>query len=378
MIDGARHVDRCNNFGGKGGYGVWSAFMSLVIWIGWNILMLRFFVYVDDNFGFERAEAHLFHVRLNRRLPMEQVRLLELWDEIGLPYEDQKQECGDVLRIIGFDIDPNAMSVTVPDESRDNFLRLVSDFLDSAPSDRRRTLREFQTLAGYANWILNVYQLGRPGLCALYDKMAGKSKPNTRMYLNTSIVRELCWLVDLVHSSPPVRIFQTVSWDSHHARDAGLHQLDVETDASARGLAYYFPPLALAYFSPLPVAPPSDTIFWFEALAVCSAINHAADVWASGFSPKLDRLLVRTDNMNTVSMFNSLRAKPAYNPLLISSIDARRRSSLDVHTTHIPGSVNIIADAVSREQFDLARHLVPNLTILTFQPPQDALGASKK
>ena len=37
----------------------------------------------------------------------------ELWDEIGLPYEDQKQESGDTLRIIGFDIDPNAMSVTI-------------------------------------------------------------------------------------------------------------------------------------------------------------------------------------------------------------------------------------------------------------------------
>src|SRR6267154_600205 len=56
-IEGARHVDRCNNFGGKGAYGIWSTFMSLVVWIGWSILRIQFFVYVDDNFGFECTEA---------------------------------------------------------------------------------------------------------------------------------------------------------------------------------------------------------------------------------------------------------------------------------------------------------------------------------
>jgi hypothetical protein len=51
-----------------------------------------------------------------------QVRLLELWDEIGLPYEDKKQELGPILRIIGFDVDPNAMTVTIPHEARSDFL----------------------------------------------------------------------------------------------------------------------------------------------------------------------------------------------------------------------------------------------------------------
>jgi hypothetical protein len=129
---------------------------------------------------------------------------------------------------------------------------------------------------------------------------------------------------------------------------AGLHQLEVFTDASSIALAYYFPSLNFAYYAPLPSNPPSNTIFWFEALAVCSAIHHAANIWACDFSPKLDRLLVRTDSMNSVHMFNSLHAKPAYNS---------------------------IVDAVSRENFSLARRLSPNLIILSFTPPRDALGA---
>jgi hypothetical protein len=100
-----------------------------------------------------------------------------------------------------------------------------------------------------------------------------------------------------------------------------------------------------------------------------------ADVWESDFSPKLDRLLVSTDNMNSVYMFNSCHAKPPYNSLLISSINVCTRSSLDVHVHHVAGENNTIADAISRKKFTLALKLIPNLTILSFTPPRDALGA---
>jgi hypothetical protein len=374
-IEGERHVDRCNNFGGKGGYGIWSAFMSLVVWIAWNLLHIHFFVYVDDNFGFERAEALSFHAHLSRRLPSQQARLLDLWDDIGLPYEDRKQEFGPTLRIIGFIVDPNAMTVTIPNDARSKLLSAISDFVTSTNTDRRHTLREFQALAGYVNWALNVYPLGRPGLSTLYNKIAGKTRANARIYLNTSIIRELLWLSNYISSAPPLRIFSPVSWDPVEARLAGLHQLEVFTDASPIGLAYYFPSLGLAYYAPLPPNPPSDTIFWFEALAICSAIHHAADIWACDFSPKLDRLLVRTDNMNCVYMFNSCHAKPSYNLLLLSSINVHIRSSLDVHACHVAGEHNTIADAISRKKFTLALNLIPDLTILSFTPPRDALGA---
>ena len=209
----------------------------------------------------------------------------------------------------------------------------------------------------------------------LYSKIAGKSRANARIYLNSGIICELRWLSNYVLTAPPVHIFSTTTWDPIEACSAGLHQLEVFTDASSKALAYYFPSLSLAYHVPLPANPPSDTIFWFEALAVSSAIHHAADIWARDFTPKLDRLLVSTDNMNTVHMFNSLHTKPSYNPLLVSSINTRIRSSLDVRVYHVPGEDNTVADAISHDKFSQACHLVPNLTILSFTPPRDALGA---
>ena len=252
-IEGEHHVDRCNNFGGKGGYGIWSAFMSLVAWIGWHIMMIRFFIYVDDNFGFERAEAHMFHAQLNRQLPLQQARLLNLWDDIGLPYKNKKQEWGPTLRIISFEVDPNAMTVTIPEDARENFLARITEFIDINGTDRRHTLHEFQGLAGYANWAFNVYPLGRPGLCNVYAKMTGKTKPNARIYLNSSIMSELRWLALYVKSAPPVRIFSATSWDPADAKLASILQLEVFTDVSSVALAYYFPSLKLAYHAPFRV-----------------------------------------------------------------------------------------------------------------------------
>jgi hypothetical protein len=267
------------------------------------------------------------------------------------------------------------MTVTIPNDARTKFLEHISDFMNTAGTDRQRTLREFQALAGYANWVFNVYPLGCPGLCTLYNKIAGKSKPNARIYLNSSLIRELHWLANYIESAPPARIFLTTSWDPADAKSAGLHQLEVFTDVSSIALAYYFPSLQLAYHAPLPQNPTSNTIFYFEALAVCAAINHAADVWSCDFTPKLDHLLVHTDSMNTVNMYNTLHAQPSHNQLLISSINAQFRSSLNVCAYHVPGKQNIIADAISRQNFKLAIQLIPNLTILPFTPPRDALGA---
>jgi hypothetical protein len=214
-------------------------------------------------------------------------------------------------------------------------------------------------------------------LCAqfTYHKIAGKTKPNAWIYLNLAIIGELCWPLHYIDTAPPICIFSAVSWEPAEARSVGIHQLEAFTDAFPTALAYYFPFLQLAYHACLPHNAPANTIFWFEALAVCLAIHHAAHVWACDFVPKLNCLLVFMDNMNTVDMFNSLHAKPPYNPILISTINVCTSTSLDVHMTHVPGDHNIVADVISGNNFPLAFRLIPNLTIYTFTPPQDALGA---
>ena len=130
--------------------------MSLVVWIAWNLFHTHFFVYVDDNFRFEHVEALLFHAHLSHRLPLQQMCLLNLWDDIGLLYKDWKQEFDSTLHIIQFIVNPNPMPITIPDACL-KLLSSISNFVNITNTDSCHMLCEFQALAGYVNWALNVY-----------------------------------------------------------------------------------------------------------------------------------------------------------------------------------------------------------------------------
>ena len=105
----------------------------------------------------------------------------------------------------------------------------------------------------------------------------------------------------------------------------------VYTDASGEGLAYWFPISNLGFQSPLPGEAPTGTIFYFEALAVTLAILAAA-----GLLPREGRVAIFTDNLNTVSMFNSLAALPSYNWLLMLSVDAIIGAQVDFRVFYVP------------------------------------------
>ncbi|KIJ18674.1 hypothetical protein PAXINDRAFT_59540, partial [Paxillus involutus ATCC 200175] len=62
------------------------------------------------------------------------------------------------LPVIGFDVDPNLMKVQMSDTSR---VKLIDDVWEFAQRGTRRALRDFQKIAGYLNWTLNVYPLLR-------------------------------------------------------------------------------------------------------------------------------------------------------------------------------------------------------------------------
>ena len=81
-------------------------------------LIQLLYIYVDDSFSVQKRGERLFYKRYHKYLPSNLTRLLQLWDFIGLPHEECKQVFGDVLPIIGFEVDLNLMRVRMSDESR--------------------------------------------------------------------------------------------------------------------------------------------------------------------------------------------------------------------------------------------------------------------
>jgi hypothetical protein len=53
-----------------------------------GLQIIRAFIYVDDSFSFAKAGDLTFYVKYQKKLPTDMVRLLLLWDELGIPHEE--------------------------------------------------------------------------------------------------------------------------------------------------------------------------------------------------------------------------------------------------------------------------------------------------
>ena len=321
--------------------------------------------YVDDHFSVCITGDLELYDKYEAFLPSDQVHLLQLWDEISLPHEEEKQINGACIPIIGFKVDPNTMSVTMSEAKQ---IQLIDACTAFTVRGARKTLREFQKLQGWVNWALNVFPHLRPALCKSYNKIIGKTRPEAPIRVNNTMRRELRWFVDHVKISNGIHMLKSVEWSPY---DGMATTLIGYTDASGSGMGIWFPGEYAGYQCPLPADGPKDLIFFYEALAICSAFYL-------GIKYECDRIAIYSDNTNAVDMFGSLRAKPVYNSILIAAVDFSVSNSIATKVYYVPGKQNIIADYLSRFLNAKALQLAPNMVIQDFQPPRDALGVAEK
>ncbi|KAG1767747.1 hypothetical protein EDD22DRAFT_967670 [Suillus occidentalis] len=366
-FDGERRIDRANVFGGRASQRIFHAFMSLVIWIAIFVRLIRAFIYVDDSFSFAKVGQLSYYVKYQKYLPSDMVTLLLLWDELGIPHEERKQIFGCPLPVIGFDVDPNLMKISLKDESKRELVRELKDF---ARYKSRRTLRDFEHIAGTLNWALNVCPLLRPGLSAVYAKTKGKTNSKGALWLNRSVVEELRWAAFHLDRSDGIYLFKSTSWDYS---PLPCDVLRVFCDASGSGMGYWYPSLNLGFQSNLPLHPVINDIFYSEALCIVSAIHDAVTRL-----PQNGRLAVYTDSLNSVYLFNSLSGGAGYNRLLMHTVEVILAFKVDFRVFHVSGDQNVVADHLSRWRASDACLASPGLRVLPFQPPRDAMGAAKK
>jgi len=371
-VDGLRYVDRCNAFGGRASGSIWIAFNSLVTWIARNIRGINnLMVYVDDSFKITTADSMEYYKPFQKSMPKDQIDLMNLWTDLNIPFKEKKQLFGSPLTIIGIDVDPNKMTFSLPDYARQDLLEHLDQFCMTSPSSKgtKFTLREWQRLAGWLNWSFNVFPLLKPALNNFYPKISGKDSPNSNIWVNNAVREDLQWASTHIRNSSGVFLLRAVHWDPDDADRI------IYCDACLEGMGFWYPHEAVSngFYSPVPLNIPEQFIFYYEALCVLSAIHHAATTSSTPI-----RIAIYTDNSNTVDIFNSLRALPAYNHILKSAVDVLIRTDHQIRVLYVPGMENDIADALSRQQFSYALETCPALTISIFEPPQLPLGAVKK
>lgn len=367
-----RSVDWNACFGNGGSPRIWNSIMGLVVWIAVYIfLIILLCCFMDDCYNVALKKDMELYEPYNQLFPREQVKLLRLFDFLGILHKLSKQVWGETLTIIGFEVDPNALTVTLPADGKAELVAQVSKFAGLC----QRTLQEWQQLTGWINWSLNVFPLLRPALANVYDKMKGKSVQSAKIFVNKAVQEDLTWFADHVETSSGVLLFASWDWDPLTDFDWVIYG-----DACLDGMGFWVPAESLGFSGETDKSSSlAHLIFYWEALTVLAALRWlVSSPSRRGTVERPLRFTFCSDSSNTVDMFHSLRALPQYNPILIASVDILIHSHIDLRVVHIPGSQNSIADALSRFDYATVYHLQPNATILPLQPPHVKLGATEK
>ena len=334
-------------------------------WIGKNKYeIINLAAYSDDSFGVEFAKNLTYYKPYGHYFPTNQAKLLCLWDHLGIPHKEKKQISGTNLTIIGILVDTNKLTLTLLPESKSDLISQLNEF---ARTPERKgikyALKDLQHLAGWFNWALNVYPLLRPALSNIYAKMSHSKpdKPLTKLYVNNAIRSDLLWAVDHLSQLPGKHVLKSLDWNLDSANFSAY------CDASLKGLSFWYPGLSARFYSSIPEDPPKDSIFYFEALSVLSAILHSTI-----FGFPINKLIIYMDNLNKVQMFNSFSALPAYNEILKTTVDhllSDLNNPIQLCVIHVSGDDNTVADALSCGLLHTIVDNVPNIAISPFSPP---------
>lgn len=83
---------------------------------------------MDDSFGIDDGGNLVWYYKYEKHMPRNQVKLLSLWDELGIPHQPHKQVFGTMLTIIGIYVNPNSLTSTLPKQALNVLLQEIEDF----------------------------------------------------------------------------------------------------------------------------------------------------------------------------------------------------------------------------------------------------------
>ncbi|KAG8990289.1 hypothetical protein FRB93_003265 [Tulasnella sp. JGI-2019a] len=214
-IDGQNHVNRCIDFGGRGSGKLWCLFFGLVVWAAIKVRGIEGLChYVDDAFGFDDTEELVYYAKYDAKYPAKQVKFLQLLDDIGCPHDKPKQLFFRAGTVLGFHVDPQSMTLSLPEDSREDLIKSLRDFTSG---NRSHTLREWLKILGRCNWALRVHPLLGLALQSSHRTLKGKIEMSGKVVVNGQVKEDLNWFADRVKESNGLRMLELLDWDESEA-----------------------------------------------------------------------------------------------------------------------------------------------------------------
>jgi len=105
---------------------IWCTFFGLVMWIVIHVYLLPDLMhYMDNAWSYEMDPTLAFYEPYDSWFPQKQLKLLQLYNNLGLPHVRKKQLFGCLLKIIGLVINLVNMTITMSDQSHQDLTMAI-------------------------------------------------------------------------------------------------------------------------------------------------------------------------------------------------------------------------------------------------------------
>ena len=332
--ESAVYIDKVLPFGLRSAPKIFSAVADAVQWILGNNGIRKGLHYLDDFILVAKS------LQLAER---QKDILLSVFRKLNIPMEESKLEGpSPCLSFLGIEVDTASFQLRLPHDKLANLKVSLSDNI------QRRTMakKDLQKLTGLLQFATKVVRPGRPFLRRLYAMQEIGSHPNHFIRLNLPARADIMWWYLFVEEWNGVSLL----WD------LGLQKpnLEVYTDASGTwGCGAFLDPMWFQLqwsdrLIPLSIAVKE----MFPVVLATATFGHQ---WAG----KVIQFVV--DNMAVVDVIKATYSKDLHMMHLIRLlVFFASKYNFWFTATHIPGRLNVAADALSRN----------NMSMFFMQAPQ--------
>jgi len=261
---------------------------------------------------------------------------------LGIPLAIEKVEGpSTVLSFLGIELDTLLLVARLPAEK----VSALQDLLQSWSNKRVCRRQELESLLGHLHHAAKVVYPGCPFLCRLTDLLRGMCSQSRFIHLNRDARANLHWWSSFIRDWNGTGLFISPRWSN-------LSDLQVSTDAAgASGFGAYLDGLWFAgHWLPKQL---SASIAFKELYPIVLA----AHVWGHHWQGLQVQFLC--DNHGVTDAISKHFCSDGVLGGLPRSLFLAAARHFWVSTTHVPGRLNSIADALSRSQVQRFRTLAP-------------------
>ena len=343
--EGSYYVDLALPMGCSSSCLIFEAVSTAVEWIARNKLNIQSIHILDD----------FFLVSVSQQVGTVQLKaFLDMCEDIGLPMAPDKTFWpSNIMTFVGYEIDTMIGEVRLPLDKVEKCRIEISKLINK----KKATLREIQSVIGLLNFACAVILPGRPFLRRLIDLTIGMKAPHHYRRLTQEVKEDMSvWL----------KFLSAFNGKSIFLDTYITHASDVQFFTDAAGKIGYGAICKSQWFKGL------WSGWWLKQdimLKELYPIVLAVELWGHKLVNK--RIHIRTDNQSLVPVINKQTCTEPLVMILIRRLVLHcLKCNLFITASHIPGSKNLIADALSRFQMADFRKLAPRANELATPIPR--------